>query len=237
MKNNAIVSPLLPGCGAIWQKTLALKDFDPATLERERDRNTQPAYGLTLVADYPLSSDLLANVERLRQVCRQVLGDRVEFYPDDHLHLTVYSLLRSRIHPLPRKELAEVWSCWLPRLKEMAAELPVLEVPLRGMSVTWNGAVLVCGMATDGLQWLQAQVSQLPDVAAPRAVPPHVTIGQVMHPCGTVRAFNKAMSALHRHAADPMGTLRSARLHMLYYGSRLLDRIVQSAGILTNSRG
>ena len=89
------LSSLLPGCEAIWQETLALQDFDPAVLRHEQARNLRPAYGLTLVADYPLSQDVLAGINRLRQVCRETLGDKVQLYPDAHLHLTVYSLMRS----------------------------------------------------------------------------------------------------------------------------------------------
>jgi 2'-5' RNA ligase len=228
---GAVASSPLPGCEAVWQKTMTLTDFDPAALEHERTRNARPAYGLTLVADYPLPDDLLANIERLRQPCRLMLGDGVELYPDDHLHLTVYSLMRSRTNPLSREELAAVWSSWLPRLKDIASELTSLVVPLQGLAVTWNGAVMICGAATDSLRRLQRPVSRLPDVAASRDVPPHVTIGQVKRPCGTTEAFGKAMTALRRHAADSIGSLHSARLHVLYYRSRLLDQVIQSEAI------
>lgn len=225
---NAVASPSLPGCKTIWQKTLAMADFDPLVLEGKQARNARPAYGLTLVVDYPLPDDVLHGIGRLRPVCRGVLGDGVVLYPDDHLHLTVYSLLRSRTEPLPEAELAALWPRWLSRLEAMAGQLPSLAVLLRGLAVTGDGAVLVCGAATDGLRWLQEQVSQLPGVAAPRDIPPHVTIGQVRRPCG---AFGQAMAALHRHAADPVGTLRATRLCMLYYRSRLLDQVMQQAVI------
>jgi hypothetical protein len=198
-----------------------MANFDPAVLEGKLVRNACPAYGLTLVADYPLPDDVLGGIERLRQVCWQALGDGVVLYSDDHLHLTVYSLLRSRTDLLPKKVLATVWSRWLPRLEAM--------VPLKGLSITVNGAVLVCGAATDGLRWLQEQVSQLPGVAAPRNIPPHITIGQVKRPCGSVDAFGQAMATLYHHAADPVGTLRSDRLRVLYYRSRLLDQVIQQA--------
>jgi hypothetical protein len=228
---DAAVSLSLPGCETIWQETLAMADFDPAVLEGKLARNACLAYGLTLVADYPLPDDVLGGIERLRRVCRQALGDGVVLYPDEHLHLTVYSLLRSRTDLLPEDVLATVWSRWLPRLEAMAGQLLSLAVPLRGLSITGNGAVLVCGAATDGLRWLREQVSQLPGVAAPRDIPPHITIGQVRRPCGTVDAFGQAMATLYHHAADPVGTLRSDRLHVLYYRSRLLDQVVQQAVI------
>lgn len=235
MADSVVFSPL-PGCEAVWQKTLALSDFEPSVLEHEQARNAQPAYGLTLVADYPLPDSLLAGIERLRQVCRQALGDGVELYPDDHLHLTVYSLLRSRKVPLPEEELAAVWSRWLPRLGEIAAGRPSLAVPLRGLSVTWNGAVMICGAITDSLRQLQQQVSRLPGVAASRDVPPHITIGQVKRPCGTAEAFAEAMAALYSHAADSVGRLRSTRLHVLYYRSRLLNQVIRSAVISPGRR-
>lgn len=216
---------------AIWQRTCRLTDFDPVVLEQARARSAQPAYGLTLVADYPLPGDLLTGIERLRRVCRQVMNEGVELYLDDHLHLTVYSLVRSRTEPLSEEELAAVWSCWLPQLEEMARRLSSLEVPLGGLSVTWNGAVLTCGAVTDGLRRLQRQVSRLPGVAAPRDVPPHITIGQVIRPFGAARAFRQAMAVLHRHAADSVGTLRSPQLRVLYYRSRLLDQVIRSAVI------
>jgi len=234
---GSVASPSLPECEAIWQETLAMADFDPMALQHERARNARLAYGLTLVADYPLPDDVLAGVERLRRVCRQALGDGVLLYPDEHLHLTVYSLLRSRADPLPEEGLAAVWSGWLPRLEEIAGQLPSLAVLLQGLSITRNGAVLVCGVASDGLRWLQAQVSRLPGVAAPRGIPPHITIGQVRRPCGTADAFAEAMVTLHCHAADPVGTLRSTRLRVLYYHSRLLDRVIQSAVIPLGQRG
>ena len=230
MSYTTTLSPL-PACEAIWQRTCRLTDFDPVVLEQARARSAQPAYGLTLVADYPLSGDLLTGIERLRCVCRQVLDEGVELYLDDHLHLTVYSLMRSRTEPLPEEELAAVWSCWLPQLEEIARRLSSLEVPLGGLSVTWNGAVLACGAVTDSLRRLQRQVSRLPGVAAPRDVPPHITIGQVIHPFGAARAFRRAMAVLHRHAADSVGTLRSPQLRVLYYRSRLLDQVLRSAVI------
>jgi hypothetical protein len=229
--DDPVVLPSLPECGTIWQKTLALADFDAAVLAGKRARNACPAYGLTLVADYPLPDDVLQGIGRLRRVCRQVLGDGVTLYPDDHLHLTVYSLLRSRADPLPEAELAALWSRWLPWLETISRRLPTLVVPLQGLSITGDGAVLVCGAATDGFRWLQGQVSQLPGVAARRDIPPHITIGQVERPCGTTRAFDRAMAALRRHAADPVGTLCSNRLCMLYYSSRLLDCTIQQAAI------
>lgn len=223
--------PPLPGCEIIWRQTLAMADFDPVALEDKLVRNACPAYGLTLVADYPLPGDVLAGIERLRCVCRRVLDDGVILYPDDHLHFTVYSLLRSRTDLLPERVLAVVWSRWLPWLEATVGQLPSLAVPLRGLSVTGDGAVLVCGAATAGLRWLQGKVSQLPGVAAPRDIPPHITIGQVRRPYGTANAFGQAMAALHRHAADPVGTLRSDRLRVLYYRRRLLDQVIQSAVI------
>jgi len=227
----------LPGCETVWQETLAMADFDPAVLAGKLARNARPAYGLTLVADYPLPDDVLGRIERLRQVCRGTLGDGVVLYPDDHLHLTVYSLLRSRTELLPEDVLATAWSGWLPRLEAVAGQLSPLTVPLKGLSITANGAVLVCGAATDGLRWLQAQVSQLPGVAAPRDIPPHITIGQVRRPCGTPEAFDRAMATLYRHAADAVGTLRSDRLRVLYYRSRLLDQVLQQASILLGQGG
>jgi 2'-5' RNA ligase len=208
-----------------------MADFDPAVLEGKLIRNAHPAYGLTLVADYPLPDYVLGGIERLRQVCRRALGDGVVLYPDDHLHLTVYSLLRSRTDLLPEDVLATVWSRWLPRLAAVAGQLPSLTVPLNGLSITFNGAVLVCGAATDGLRWLQEQVSQLPGVAAPRDIPPHITIGQVSRPCGTPEAFDRTMATLYPHAADPVGTLRSDQLRLLYYRSRLLDQVIQQVSI------
>ena len=41
-------------------------------------------------------------------------------YADERLHLTVYSLLRSRSAPLSDVELTRTWSRWLPGLKEIA---------------------------------------------------------------------------------------------------------------------
>jgi hypothetical protein len=218
-------------CEAIWQRTCRLTDFDPMILERERVRNAQSAYGLTLVADFPLPDDLLRGIERLRRVCRQVLGEGVELYLDDHLHLTVYSLMRSRAEPLPEGELATVWSRCLSRLEEMASQLSPLVIPLWGLSVAWNGAVMTCGAVTDDLRWLQGQVSHLPGVAMPRHVPPHITIGQVIRPFGAAAAFRQAMAILRRHTADAVGTLRSPHLKVLYYRRRLLDQVIQSAVI------
>jgi len=229
--DNAAPSFPLPGCEAVWQETLAMADFDPAVLAGKLARNACPAYGLTLVADYPLPDDVLGGIERLRQVCRGALGDGVVLYPDDHLHLTVYSLLRSRTDLLPEDVLATVWSRWLPRLEAVVGQLPSLAVPLKGLSITVTGAVLVCGTATDGLRWLQEQVSQLPGVAAPRDIPPHITIGQVRRPCGTPDAFDRAMATLYHHVADAVGTVRSDRLRVLYYRSRLLDQVIQQASI------
>ncbi len=221
----------LPGCESLWQETLGMADFDPAALAHELDRNARPAYGLTLVARYPLPGDILAAVERLRRVCRQALGDGVTLYDDDHLHLTVYSLLRSRPVPLSDDELAATWSRWLPCLEEFAAGILPLEVPLRGLSVARNGAVLVCGAATDRLARLQRQVSHLPGVASRRDIPPHVTIGQVKRPYGSADVFARAMAALRRQAAALVGTLRVDELVMLYYRRRLLDGVIQSAAI------
>jgi hypothetical protein len=208
-----------------------MADFDPVVLERKLLRNACPAYGLTLVTDYPLADDVLEGIGRLRHVCRQVLGHRVVLYPDDHLHLTVYSLLRSRDVPLSEDVLAALWSRWLPRLEATAGQVPSLVVPLRGLSITGDGAVLVCGVATDGLRWLQERVSQLPGVSIPRGIPPHITIGQIRRSCGTENAFGEAMTALYRHAADSVGTVRSNRLRVLYYRSRLLDDLIQQAVI------
>ena len=228
---DAVASFPFPGCETLWKETLAMTDFCPAALAHEQARNARPTYGLTLVADYPLSPGVLAGVERLRRVCQSVLGDRVELYADEHLHFTVYSLLRSRVVPLPDVELAAVWSRWLPRLEVLASEFSSLMVPLRGLSVTRSGAVLVCGVATDGLLHLQRQVARVPGVAAFRDIPPHITIGQVKRPCGTGEAFAEAMVALRHRATKPVGTLRATRLHVLYYGRRLLDQVIRSAVI------
>jgi hypothetical protein len=222
----------LPGCEAIWQKTLALADLDPVLLKHQLIRNAQPAYGLTLVADYPLPGDVLLGIERLRQVCKKVLGDGVEFTTDEHLHLTVYSLLRSRTTPLPEEELANIWLCWLPRLEELAGKLPPLGVILLGLAVTSSGSVLVCGAAvTDSLSWFQEQVGRLPGVAAPRDVPLHVTIGQIKRPCGSRETFARTMAVLGHHIAEPVGMFHFNRLHVLYYSSRLLNRVLRSETI------
>jgi len=234
---DAVVNSSLPGCEALWQETLAMQDFDPDVLAYERARNSRPAYGLTLVADYPLAGDVLAGVDRLRQVCRRVLGDRVRLYPDEHLHLTVYSLLRSRLLPLSDEELMALWLRWLSRLKEVAGKSSPLEIPLRGLSVARNGAVLVCGMATDNLRRLQEQVGQIPGVAARRDIPPHITIGQMRRPCGTGEVFGQAMTTLRRHVTTPVGTLHVSGLRLLYYRSRLLDQVIRWAQISLDHKG
>ena len=219
------------GCDFLWQETLAMADFDTVVLAREWTRNTCPSFGLTLVADYPLADDVLAGVDRLRQVCRRVLSDKVELYSDHHLHLTIYSLLRSRTRPLSDEELTRAWLRWLPRLQRIAETFSSLRVPLQGLSVARNGAVLVCGAATDGLRRFQGRVSRLPGVAVRRDLPPHVTIGQLKRPCGTEGAFGETMEALRCHAADPVGTLRTTRLRLLYYGDRLLNQVLRAAAI------
>lgn len=222
---------ILPEWAAIWQQTLRRTDFDPTELEERHRRNARPAYGLTLVADFPLPPDLLAGLGRLRDVGRRVFGDAAEWYRDDHLHLTVYSLMRSRSEPLPESELEKVRTDWLPRLRQLAGRASSLSVPLRGLAVTAGGVVLVCGARTEGLRRLQEEVSRLPGVAAPRDFPPHITLGWLKRPLGSAETFRRAMAALHRHAADPAGTLRPSRLRVLYYRSRLLDRVVWSVAV------
>jgi hypothetical protein len=215
-------------CETLWQETLALARFDPAEIKRQLARNLLPAHGVTLLADYPLPDDVIASIEKQRQLCQRVMGDRIEFYHDKHLHLTIYSLVRSRPAPLLEEELATMWAHWLPRMKKIASQISSLVVPLKGLVVTRDGAVLVCGVATEGLCWLQEQVSRLLGVAAPRDVPLHITIGQVKRVFATEEAFGEAMIAL-RHLGDiPVGTLHSSQLHAVYYRSRLLDQILRS---------
>jgi hypothetical protein len=45
------------------------------------------------------------------------------------------------------------------------------------------------------------------------------------------------MATLYHHVAAPVGTLRSDRLRVLYYGSRLLDQIIQQALIPVGQGG
>jgi len=124
---------------------------------------------------------------------------------------------------------------WLPLIERIAGQGQPLGLLLRGLSITWNGAVLVCGVANAEFCHLQGCLSRLPGVAAPRDVPPHITIGQLARPFGSSEMFAAAMTSLQRYAAEPVGSFRLVRLRMLYYGSRLLDQVLCSVVIPLNS--
>jgi 2'-5' RNA ligase len=218
----------IPSLDDIWQETLGLDDFDAGRLEAAITRNQRPAYGLTLVA-HPLlgpgleSPRVLEAITELRLAWEQDLP--CSFFPQEMLHFTIYSLRRSRPKPFSPVELEELWNRLLSELRRILEATSPFAVSLRGLAVTADGAILIGVDDSPVLRRLRRAVGAIPGVSPPRSYPPHVTIGQVLAPCGRVRGFQQAMGYLRAWQDVPMGELNVPVLKLIYYGSRLLATV------------
>jgi 2'-5' RNA ligase len=218
----------IPSLDDIWQETLGLDDFDAGRLEAAIARNQQPAYGLTLVA-HPLqgprseSPRALEAIAALRPVWEQAL--RCSFFPEEILHFTIYSLWRSRPEPFAPAELEELWNRLASELRRILQTTPSFTVSLRGLAVTADGAILIGVDDSPALRRLRGAVEAIRGVSPPRSYPPHVTIGQVLAPCGSAEGFQQAMGSLRAWQDIPTGELNVPALKLVYYSNRLLAAV------------
>ena len=213
----------------IWQETLGLNDFDAGRLEAAITRNQRPAYGLTLVA-HPLrrtAPPLAAVLSQLRLAWEQALP--CSFFPEEILHFTIYSLRRSRPEPFSPAELEELWNRLASELWPILEATPPFTVSLRGLAVTADGAILIGVDDSSVLRRLRRAVKAIPGVSQPRSYPPHVTIGQVLAPCGSAQGFQQAMGYLRAWQDVPVGELNVPALKLIYYSSRLLATVERAA--------
>jgi 2'-5' RNA ligase len=219
----------VPSLDDIWQETLGLNDFDAGRLEAAMTRNQRPAYGLTLVA-YPLRRTpppSVAVLSQLRLAWEQALP--CSFFPEEILHFTIYSLRRSRPKPFSPVELEELWNRLVSELRHILEATPPFAVSLRGLAVTADGAILIGVDNSLVLCRLRQAVEAIPGVSPPRSYPPHMTIGQVLAPCGSADGFRQTMGYLMAWQDVPVGELNVPTLKLIYYSSRLLATVEREA--------
>jgi 2'-5' RNA ligase len=230
----------IPSLDDIWQETLGLNDFDAGRLEAAITRNQRPAYGLTLVA-HPLRGPgleprrVMEAIAELRPAVSETNGPAWEqalpcsFFPEEILHFTIYSLQRSRPKPFSPVELEELWNRLASELRRILGAISPFAVSLRGLAVTADGAILIGVDDSPVLRRLRQAVQAIPGVSPPRSYPPHVTIGQVLAPCGSAEGFRQAMDYLQAWQDVPLGELSVPALKLIYYSSRLLATMVRAA--------
>jgi len=247
----------IPGLDDIWQETLGLDDFDAGRLEAAINRNQRPAYGLTLVAhplsgfcsarspvltvggvsdaegpDQPPCAAIVARfsaavLSQLRLAWEQALP--CSFLPEEILHFTIYSLRRSCPEPFSLAELEELWNRLASELRPILEATPAFAISLRGLAVTADGAILIGVDDSPVLRRLRRAVEAIPGLSPHRSYPPHVTIGQVLAPCGSAEGFQQTMSYLRVWQDVSVGELRVPALKLIYYSSRLLATVEREA--------
>ena len=218
----------IPNLDDIWQETLGLDDFDAGRLEAAITRNQRPAYGLTLVAQPLLGPGLeprrvLEAIAELRPAWERALS--CSFFPEEILHFTIYSLRRSRPEPFSPAELEALWNRLASELRPILEAIPPFAISLRGLAVTADGAILIGVNDSPVLRRLRQAIETIPGVSQPRSYPPHVTIGQVLAPCGSTEGFRQAMGYLRAWWDVSVGELSVPALKLIYYGSRLLATV------------
>jgi 2'-5' RNA ligase len=218
----------IPKLDDIWQETLGLDDFDAGRLEAAITRNQRPAYGLTLVVQPLRGPGLrphrpLEAIAELRSAWEQALP--CSFFPEEILHFTIYSLRRSRLEPFFPVELEELWNRLASELRPILEATPPFAISLRSLVVTADGAILVGVDDSPVLRRLRRAVKAIPGVSQPRQYPPHVTVGQVLAPCGSTEGFRQAMGYLRGWQDVSMGELSVPALKLIYYSSRLLATV------------
>jgi 2'-5' RNA ligase len=223
----------IPNLDDIWQETLGLDDFDAERLEAAITRNQGPAYGLTLVA-HPLRGGLgleprsvLKAIAELRPAWEQALP--CSFFPEEIFHFTIYSLRRSRPEPFSPAELEELWNRLISELQPILEAVPPFSVSLHGLAVTADGAILIGVDDSPLLRRLRRAVEAIPGVSPRRSYPPHVTIGQVLAPCGSAEGFQQAIGSLQDWRDVPVGELSVPALKLIYYSSRILATVERAA--------
>ena len=222
----------IPSLDDIWQETLGLDDFDAGRLEAAITRNQQPAYGLTLVV-HPLRGPgseprrVLEAIAELRSALSQAWEQPLpcSFFPEEILHLTIYSLRRSRPEPFSLAELEELWTRLASELRHILKATPPFTVSLRGLAVTADGAILIGVDDSPVLRRLRQAVKAIPGVSPPRSYPPHVTIGQMVAPFDSKEGFRRAMGYLRTWQGVPLGELGVPALNLIYYSSRILAAV------------
>jgi 2'-5' RNA ligase len=152
------------------------------------------------------------------------------FLPEEILHFTIYSLRRSCPEPFSPAELEELWNRLASELRPILEATPAFAISLRGLAVTGDGAILIGVDDNPVLRRLRRAVEAIPGVSPPRSYPPHVTIGQVLAPCGSAEGFQQTMSYLRVWQDVSVGELSVPALKLIHYSSRLLatvERVVE----------
>ena len=152
------------------------------------------------------------------------------FLPEEILHFTIYSLRRSCPEPFSPAELEEMWNRLASELQPILEATLAFAISLRGLAVTADGAILIGVDDSPVLRRLRRAVEAIPGVSPPRSYPPHVTIGQVLAPCGSAEGFQQTMSYLRVWQDVSVGELSVPALKLIHYSSRLLatvERVVE----------
>jgi 2'-5' RNA ligase len=152
------------------------------------------------------------------------------FLPEEILHFTIYSLRRSCPEPFSPADLEELWNRLASELQPILEATLAFAISLRGLAVTADGAILIGVDDSPVLRRLRRAVEAIPGVSPPRSYPPHVTIGQVLAPCGSAEGFQQTMSYLRVWQDVSVGELSVPALKLIHYSSRLLatvERVVE----------
>jgi 2'-5' RNA ligase len=168
-----------------------------------------------------------ALLSQLRLTWEQALP--CSFLPEEILHFTIYSLRRSCPEPFSPAELEGLWNRLASELRPILEATPPFAISLRGLAVTADGAILIGVDDSPVLRRLRRAVEAIPGVSPPRSYPPHVTIGQVLAPCGSAEGFQQTMSYLRVWQDVSVGELSVPALRLIYYSSRLLATVERKA--------
>ena len=184
----------------------------------------QPPCGATVP---PCGAIVAAVLSQLRLACEQVLP--CSFFPEEILHFTIYSLRRSHPAPFSPIELEELWNRLGSELRRILEATPPFAVSLHGLAVTADGAILIGVDDSPILRRLHQAMEAIPGISPPRSYPPHVTIGQVLAPCGSAGSFRQTMGYLRAWQDVLLGELSVPVLKLIYYSSRLLATVEREA--------
>ncbi len=189
----------------------------------------QPPCGATVPPCAAIVARFSAAVlSQLRLAWEQALP--CTFLPEEILHFTIYSLRRSCPEPFSPADLEELWNRLASELQPILEATLAFAISLRGLAVTADGAILIGVDDSPVLRRLRRAVEAIPGVSPPRSYPPHVTIGQVLAPCGSAEGFQQTMSYLRVWQDVSVGELSVPALKLIHYSSRLLatvERVVE----------
>lgn len=201
-------------------------NLDAAQVGELYRKNSRASYGLTIVVGLPFPPEITDAIADVQRKFERWLPNRFEWYGLDHIHASIYALLRSQDRPLQRDDLPPDSEGFAQELVDVVSRWPPFTITFAGIRLGPDGALVA---EEDNLERrLVSRLSTHPKVALPkhiRGLTPVIGFLTTSEPFSSEEEkthFEKEFTSLQDLS---VGCMEVDRIWLVHYGHRTLSDV------------